>query len=128
MLVCEPKFHSWGRCTMALTNMHSDLRLNPFSGLYIILYYIILYYIILYYIILYYIILWSYHISITSYVIPITCICTSHNMHNHITSLHNTAHHIISDKYFTQLYLYVSLYYIYITKSYYIISCHVILS
>ena len=66
MLVCEPKFHSWGRCTMALTNMHSDLRFNPFSGLcinlvilyYIILYYIILYYIILYYIILYYIILY----------------------------------------------------------------------
>ena len=28
-----PKFHSWGRCTMALTNMYSDLRSNPSSGL-----------------------------------------------------------------------------------------------
>ena len=43
MLVGEPKFHSWGRCTMTLTNMHSDLRFNPSSGLcisYIILYYV----------------------------------------------------------------------------------------
>ena len=24
----EPKFHSWGRCTIALTTMHSDLRFN----------------------------------------------------------------------------------------------------
>ena len=28
MLVSEPKFYSWGRCTIALTNMHSD----PSSG------------------------------------------------------------------------------------------------
>ena len=33
MLVCEPKFHSWGRCTIALTKMHSDLRSNPSSDL-----------------------------------------------------------------------------------------------
>ena len=59
---------------MALTNMHSDLRFNSFSGLcinlvkknyYIILYYII-YYIILYYIILYYIILYYIISSITA--------------------------------------------------------------
>ena len=37
--VCKPKFHSWGRCTIALTTMHSDLRFNPSSGLCIILYY-----------------------------------------------------------------------------------------
>ena len=40
MLVGEPKFHSWGRCTIALTNVHSDLRFNPSSGLCIILYYV----------------------------------------------------------------------------------------
>ena len=34
---------------MALTNMHSDLRFNPFSGLCINLVILILYYIILYY-------------------------------------------------------------------------------
>jgi len=39
----EPKFHSWGRCTIALTNMHSDLRFNPSSGLCINLYCIILF-------------------------------------------------------------------------------------
>ena len=33
MIVGEPKFHSWGRCTIALTNMHSDLRSNLSSGL-----------------------------------------------------------------------------------------------
>ena len=32
-ILVEPKFHSWGRCIMALTNMHSDLRFNPSSGL-----------------------------------------------------------------------------------------------
>ena len=32
-LVGEQKFHSWGRCTMAVTNMHSDLRFNSSSGL-----------------------------------------------------------------------------------------------
>jgi len=43
MLVGELKYHSWGRCTMALTNMHSDLRFNPSSGLYINLFiYVIL--------------------------------------------------------------------------------------
>ena len=39
MLVCKPKFHSWGRCTIALTTMHSHLSFNPSSGLCIILYY-----------------------------------------------------------------------------------------
>ena len=61
-----PKFHSWDKCTMPLTNINSDWMSNASSGLciilvilyYIILYYIILYYIILYYIILYYIILY----------------------------------------------------------------------
>ena len=37
--VGEPKFYSWGRCTIALTNMHSDLRSNPSSNLCINLYY-----------------------------------------------------------------------------------------
>ena len=46
MLVCEPKFHSWGRCTIAVTNMHSDLKFNPSSGLCInLVIYIILYYV-----------------------------------------------------------------------------------
>ena len=69
-VVGVPKFHSWGKCTMALTNINSDWVSNAYSGLciiyagpfirilgckYIILYYTILYYIILYYIILYYI-------------------------------------------------------------------------
>ena len=40
-LVGEPKFHSWGRCTIALTNMHSDLRFNSSSCLCINLHYII---------------------------------------------------------------------------------------
>ena len=62
-----PKFHSWGKCTMPLTNINSDRISNASSGLciilcylccYIILYCIILYYILLYYIILYYIILY----------------------------------------------------------------------
>ena len=35
MLVGEPKFHSWGRCSVALTNMHTDLKFNSSSGLYI---------------------------------------------------------------------------------------------
>ena len=43
-----PKFHSWGKCTMPLTNINSDWMSNASSGLCII--YIILYYIfILYY-------------------------------------------------------------------------------
>ena len=32
-LVGEPKFHSWGRWTMALTNTHSDGMPIAFSGL-----------------------------------------------------------------------------------------------
>ena len=48
-----PKFHSWGKCTVPLTNINSDWMTNASSGLCIIL--VILYYIILYYIILYYI-------------------------------------------------------------------------
>ena len=39
-----PKFHSWGKCTMPLTNINSDWMSNASSGLRIILlYYIILY-------------------------------------------------------------------------------------
>ena len=38
-LVGEPKFHSWGKCTMTLTNIHSDLRSNASFGLCINLYY-----------------------------------------------------------------------------------------
>jgi len=44
MLVGEPKFHSWGRCTIALTNMHSDMRFNPSSGLCINLWLFMIYY------------------------------------------------------------------------------------
>ena len=67
-VVGVPKFHSWGKCTMALTNINSDWVSNAYSGLCIIytgpfirilgvsiLYYIILYYIILYYITLHHI-------------------------------------------------------------------------
>ena len=43
-----PKFHSWGKCTMPLTNIDSDWMSNASSGLYIILLYHIIY---LYYII-----------------------------------------------------------------------------
>ena len=32
-----PKFHSWGKCTMPLTNINSDWRFNASSGLCIIL-------------------------------------------------------------------------------------------
>ena len=28
-----PKFHSWGKCTMALTNINSDWMSNASSGL-----------------------------------------------------------------------------------------------
>ena len=38
-----PKFHSWGKCTMPLTNNNSDWMSNASSGLCII--YIILYYV-----------------------------------------------------------------------------------
>ena len=44
-VVGVPKFHSWGKCTMPLTNINSDWMADAFSGLRIILYYIILYYI-----------------------------------------------------------------------------------
>ena len=38
-----PKFHSWGKCIMPLTNINSDWMSNASSGLCIILlYYIIL--------------------------------------------------------------------------------------
>ena len=43
-VVCAPKFHSWGKCTMPLTNINSYWMSNASSGLYINLYYIILYY------------------------------------------------------------------------------------
>ena len=36
-----PKFHSWGKCTMPLTNMNSDWMSNASSGLCIILLHII---------------------------------------------------------------------------------------
>ena len=39
-----PKFYSWSKCTMPLTNINSDWMSNASSGLYIILSYIILYY------------------------------------------------------------------------------------
>ena len=49
-VVGVPKFHSWGKCIMPLTNIDSDWMSNASSGLCIILlYYIILYiYIILF--------------------------------------------------------------------------------
>ena len=39
-----PKFHSWGKCTMTLTNISSDLDVQRFlrPAYYIMLYYIIL--------------------------------------------------------------------------------------
>ena len=44
-----PKFHSWGKCTMPLTNINSDWMSNASSGLCIILlYYIMLYWILLF--------------------------------------------------------------------------------
>ena len=48
-VVGMPKFYSWGKRTMPLTNINSDWMSNASSGLCIILCYIILYYIILYY-------------------------------------------------------------------------------
>ena len=35
-VVGKPKFHSWGKCTMPLTNINSDLLSNASSGLCII--------------------------------------------------------------------------------------------
>ena len=32
-LVGVPKFHSWGKCTIPLTNIHSDWMSNTSSGL-----------------------------------------------------------------------------------------------
>ena len=40
-VVGVPKFHSWGKCTMPLTNINSDWMSNASSGLCIILSYII---------------------------------------------------------------------------------------
>ena len=37
-VVGVPKFHSWGKCTMTLTNISSDWMSNASSGLCIILY------------------------------------------------------------------------------------------
>ena len=34
------KFHSWGKCTMPLTNINLDWMSNTSSGLHIILYYV----------------------------------------------------------------------------------------
>ena len=49
-VVGVPKFHSWGKCTMPLTNINSDWMSNAFSGLCITLHCIALYYLfILYY-------------------------------------------------------------------------------
>ena len=36
-VVGVPKFHSWGKCTMPLTNINSDWMFNASSGLCIIL-------------------------------------------------------------------------------------------
>ena len=36
-VVGVPKFHSWGKCTMPLTNINSDWMSNASSGLRIIL-------------------------------------------------------------------------------------------
>ena len=42
-VIGEPKFHSWGRCTMPLTNINSDWMPNASSGLCIILLFILYY-------------------------------------------------------------------------------------
>ena len=39
-VVGVPKFHSWGKCTMPLTNISSDWMSNASSSLCIILYYV----------------------------------------------------------------------------------------
>ena len=39
-VVGVPMFHSWGKCTMPLTNINSDWMADASSGLRIILYYI----------------------------------------------------------------------------------------
>ena len=47
-VVGVPKCHSWGKCTMPLTNINSEWMSSASSGLYIVLGYIILGYIIYY--------------------------------------------------------------------------------
>ena len=42
-VVGVPKFHSWGKCTMPLTNIHSDWMSNASSGLRINYLYILYY-------------------------------------------------------------------------------------
>ena len=37
-VVGVPKFHSWGKCTMTLTNINSNWMSNTSSGLHIICY------------------------------------------------------------------------------------------
>ena len=79
-VVGVPTFHSWGKCTMPLTNINSDWMSNASSGLciilvsYMILYCIVLFCIVLY-IILYYIILY--------YACPFSCILGC-NIFNHM--------------------------------------------
>ena len=34
-IVGVPKFHSWGKCTMPLTNINSDWMSNASSGLHV---------------------------------------------------------------------------------------------
>ena len=42
-VVGVPKFHTWGKCTMTLTNINSDRMSNTYPGLCINLHYIILF-------------------------------------------------------------------------------------
>ena len=42
-VVGVPKFHSWGKCTMPLTNINSDWMSNASSGLCIVLVIILCY-------------------------------------------------------------------------------------
>ena len=42
-VVGVPKFHSWGKCTMPLTNINSDWISNAFSGLCINLFIYVIY-------------------------------------------------------------------------------------
>ena len=39
-VVGVPRFHSWGKCTVILTNINSDWMCKASSGLCIILYYL----------------------------------------------------------------------------------------
>ena len=41
-VVGVPKFHSWGKCTMPLTNINSDWISNAYSGLCINLGYLLM--------------------------------------------------------------------------------------